>query len=97
MIWHALGISTVVAGLALPALAQIPFADSAALENRIKVIVTGSNIPTIERETALPVQIITREEIERANIQTAAQLVNTISATMSFSGFNEAQALGGKR
>ncbi len=57
---------------------------------------TGSNIPTIERETALPVQIITREEIERANLQTAAQLVNTISAAMSFGAFNEAQALGGR-
>ena len=58
------------------------------------MIVTGSNIPTIERETALPVQTITREEIERANLQTAAQLVNTISAAISFGAFNEAQALG---
>ena len=57
---------------------------------------TGSNIPTLDRETALPVQTITREQIERANIQTAAQLVNTISATMSFGAFNEAQALGGQ-
>ena len=35
------------------------------------------SIPTVERETALPLQVITREEIEHANLQTAAQLVNT--------------------
>ena len=83
-----------LASLGLPAHAQDLASGADSADGRIKVIVTGSNIPTIERETALPVQIITREEIDRANIQTAAQLVNTISATMSYSGFNEAQALG---
>ena len=57
------------------------------------ITVTGSNIPRIDGETSLPVQVITRDEIERANIQTAEQLVNTISATMSFSSANE--TLGG--
>jgi iron complex outermembrane recepter protein len=93
---YAFGTAGTVASLALPALAQDFSAGPEAVESRIKVIVTGSNIPTVERETALPVQIITREEIERANLQTAAQLVNTISAAMSFGAFNEAQALGGQ-
>jgi iron complex outermembrane recepter protein len=93
---NALGTGVVVASLGLPALAQDLTSGTAVGDGRIKLIVTGSNIPTIERETALPVQIITREEIDRANIQTAAQLVNTISATMSYSAFNEAQALGGQ-
>jgi iron complex outermembrane receptor protein len=57
-------------------------------------VVTGTHIPMVEGATALPVQIITREEIERANIQTAAQLVNTISASTSYSSFNEARGLG---
>ena len=61
----------------------------------IKVQVTGSNIPAVERETALPVQIITRDDIERANIQTAAQLTNTISAVVSFGSFTENQAFAG--
>lgn len=60
-----------------------------------KVFVTGSNIPSVERETALPVQVITRADIERANLQTAAQIVNTLSATTSYSAFNESQGLGG--
>jgi iron complex outermembrane receptor protein len=92
----ALLTGVLVAGLLQPALAQDLTSGPESVDARIKVLVTGSNIPTIERETALPVQIITREEIDRANIQTAAQLVNTISATMSYSGFNEAQALGGQ-
>ena len=39
--------------------------DTCALE---KVNVTGSNIPRVEAETALPVQIITREDIARSGV-----------------------------
>src|SRR6185436_12303094 len=67
-------------------------ADSNAATAREKVFVTGSNIPTIDRETAVPVQIITREEIQRANIQTAADLAQTISANVSYGNFTENQA-----
>ena len=66
-----------------------------AADERIKVFVTGSNIPTLDRETAVPVQIITREEIQRANIQTAAELAHTISANVSYGNFTENQALAG--
>ena len=83
--------------LALPATGQDLAGESDAVHALGKIVVTGSYIPTVERETALPVQVITRDEIERANILTAAQLVNTISATMSFSAFNEVQAVGWSR
>ena len=76
--------------------AQIPIAaaqgaDSNATGARSKVFVTGSNIPTIDGETAVPVQIITREDIQRANIQTAAELAQTISANTSYGNFTENQ------
>ena len=90
---RTIALTLALAGSALPVIAQNLAVETDAGDGRTKVIVTGSNIPTIERETALPIQIITREEIERANLQTAAQLVNTISATMSYSAFNEVQAL----
>src|SRR5437773_2123959 len=62
----------------------------------IKLTVTGSNIiPRIEGETALPVQVVTREEIDRANFQTAAELLSTVSANLSFGAFNETQSIGG--
>jgi len=60
-----------------------------------KITVTGTRIPGVERETGLPVQIITRDAIERANIQTAAELVNTVSANVSYGSFTENQAPAG--
>jgi iron complex outermembrane receptor protein len=61
----------------------------------IIVPVTGSNIvPKIEGETSLPVQVITREDIRKAGIQTASDLVNTLSANMSYNAYAETTALG---
>src|SRR5216683_4574817 len=91
---HSLILGAAVAGLTRPAVAQdVAAGGTGAAEGPIKVFVTGSSIPTVAGESALPIQVITRDEIERTNLQTAAQLVNAISATASFGAFNEAQAL----
>ncbi len=64
-----------LAGLAaLPAFAQT---QPTKLE---RVEVTGSSIKRIEGETALPVQVLTREEIARAGVTTAAELLKLIPA-----------------
>ena len=42
--------------------------------------ITGSSIKRIDTETALPVQMITREDIEKMGATTAAELVKNISA-----------------
>ena len=56
---------------------------------------TGSNIvPKIEGESSLPVQVITRDEMQKGGIQTAADLLNTLSANMSFNAYAETTALG---
>lgn len=83
----------VVAGVAWPAAAQDVAGDGSA-ERPLSVLVTGSHLATVEREIGYPVEVITRSEIERANLHTAAQLVATISAAMGFGAFSEAQALG---
>jgi iron complex outermembrane receptor protein len=57
-----------------------------------KVIVTGSHIPRSEAETALPVQVITREEIDRSGVTTVEQLLERIAG--NFNGFNAAQTIG---
>lgn len=44
---------------------------------------------------AVPVQVITRNDIQHANFQTAAQLANTISATASYFTLTENQAIAG--
>ena len=48
-----------------------------------KVIVTGSAIPRTEKETAAPVQTITRKDIERSGLTTVADVVRSISADNS--------------
>lgn len=63
-------------------------AQPSAPETLERVIVTGSNIPRIDGETPLPVQIITREEIERSGVTTAAQLLERVPANIN--GFNDA-------
>jgi iron complex outermembrane receptor protein len=67
-------------------------ADAAAVTLRVDV--TGSNIKRIEGETALPVQVITRDELARGGVQTAQELLARISANQSFGGSNEASGIG---
>ncbi|HVF62492.1 MAG TPA: TonB-dependent receptor plug domain-containing protein, partial [Casimicrobiaceae bacterium] len=49
----------------------------------IRVDVTGSNIRRLEGETALPVQVITREEIDRTGAQNVAELLQYVSSNSS--------------
>ncbi|PWF39395.1 TonB-dependent receptor [Massilia glaciei] len=45
-----------------------------------RVEITGSSIKRIDNETALPVQLIKREDIEKSGVTTAAELLKNISA-----------------
>jgi iron complex outermembrane receptor protein len=66
----AVGVS---AAVALPVHAQE--------EQKIqRVEITGSSIKRIDAETALPVQIIGREDIDKSGVTTAAELLKNISA-----------------
>jgi iron complex outermembrane recepter protein len=47
-----------------------------------KVEITGSAIKQIESETPLPVQVITRDEIDKAGVTTAAELMTRIAANV---------------
>ncbi len=49
----------------------------------IKVDVTGSNIKRVEGEGALPVQVLTKQDIERTGATTAYELLNFVSANNS--------------
>ncbi len=46
-----------------------------------RVIITGSSIKRVENEGALPIQIISREEIDRQGITSAEQLVAALSSS----------------
>ncbi len=72
---HAAAIS-----LALLA-SQAALAQSAEPAKLDRIEITGTSIKRVDAETALPVQIIKREDIERSAVTTAAELLSKISAS----------------
>ena len=65
-------LKALVGSLALLGLATHSFAQVAAEQ---RVTITGSSIKRIASEGALPVQVITRAEIDREGITTAEQMI----------------------
>ncbi len=59
-----------------------------------RVEITGSSIKRIGAETALPVQTITRDEIEKSGVSNVEQLMQTISANSSSGSLTNASASG---
>jgi iron complex outermembrane receptor protein len=72
----AVGMTVLLAGGA-QAQQAAPATGSTQLE---RVTVTGSNIRRVDAETASPVQVITREDIERSGRQTVADVVRLLPA-----------------
>jgi iron complex outermembrane receptor protein len=60
----------------------------------IKVEVTGSNIRRVEGEGALPVQVITRSEIDKSGATNVQELLQTISANTSAGQVVNTQSIG---
>ena len=60
-----------------------------------KVEVTGSSIKRIEGETGLPVQVLTREEIQRTGVSTTEQLLKMVSASSSSGSTSVANTAAG--
>jgi iron complex outermembrane recepter protein len=74
----AIACASPLVALGAPALAE----DADESRGTIKIEVTGSNILRSEAESALPVQVITREEIERSGSTTVAELMSKVSANV---------------
>ena len=68
---------------ALGASHQVHAQTAAPPQKLEKVEITGSSIKQIEGETALPVLVISREEILRTGVATAEELLRSISTTAS--------------
>ena len=81
--------ASAISALGEPVLAQ---QDTMPIVTVNKVTVTGSHIPRSDIETALPVQVITREDIERSGSTTVAELVAKVSANVQ--GFNDQTSVG---
>ncbi|HEX3097392.1 MAG TPA: TonB-dependent receptor [Usitatibacter sp.] len=65
-----------------------------APQQKERIEVTGSSIKRIDAETALPVQIITHEDIERTGASTTEELLKTVTAITGFGSVVVAQANG---
>ena len=72
-----------------PAAAQGQGEPSTVLE---RVVVTGSHIRQTDVESALPVQVLTREDIERSGVTTVEQLLERVPANVN--PFNISQTIG---
>ena len=68
--------ATTILGASHPAFAQ------QEVEKLPRVEITGSSIKRIDAETALPVEVITREAIERSGATTVEQLLSQLSASI---------------
>ena len=88
--WLALACGAPFAWMTSSVVAQ-PEAPSVFLE---KIEVTGSHIARADIESALPVQVITRQELLDGGVQTVQELLDRISANQSFGGFTEALGVG---
>ncbi len=85
-----------LAGMALvatPTFAQVPTNTTADVQQGERVQVTGSSIKRIEGETALPVTVIRREDIDKLGVVSAAELLDRIAANNG-GGYNATLALG---
>ena len=87
---HAIGLvcSSILAAAAQPTCAQ----EAIPSRGAIRIDVTGTNIPRAEGETVLPVQTITREDIERSSSANVAELMSKVSANVG--GFNDQLSIG---
>lgn len=81
------------AGLALGGMLALGAMPTVAQDAQ-RIEITGSSIKRIQGETALPVQIINREDIQRSGVTNVEQLIRTISATTSSQSYVSATASG---
>ena len=65
-----------------------------SLPAQAQVTITGTSIKRVEAEGALPVQTLTRADIERTGVQTTEQLLQTVSAMSSSGQTNTAMGAG---
>jgi iron complex outermembrane receptor protein len=91
MLAAAFGGSLALAGAAAYAQQQEQ-QQEAQKQERIEV--TGSSIKRIDAETALPVQILTREDIKKTGAANVEQLLQTVSAVSSSGGITASSVSG---
>jgi iron complex outermembrane recepter protein len=75
-----------------PSWAQAPAQDAGPAVQRVEI--TGSSIKRVDAETALPVQTVTREQIQTMGVTNTEQLLQNISANSTAGGVTSQQNAG---
>ncbi|HUI98847.1 MAG TPA: TonB-dependent receptor [Usitatibacter sp.] len=88
----ALGVGLAVSAATAPAYAQQDQTQTAQAKEKIEV--TGTSIKRVEGETALPVTVLSRDEIEKSGATTPMELLNYISANNSLGGVALTSTIG---
>src|SRR5690349_25160453 len=87
----AVAVGSALGAIAGELHAQVQTAQPASSE---KIQVTGSNIRRVEGESALPVTVITREEIARTGATSAYELMNFVAANNSLGNVSTSSVIG---
>src|SRR5688572_30097453 len=78
---RAVSLALLSAGLALTRGPLASAEDASAAEEPTEtVIITGSRIRHLETETPVPLQVLTREDLERAGQQNIGDILRSVSA-----------------
>lgn len=88
---QVLGVGIAVTAVSAPVYAQTT-TTSAQTKERIEV--TGTSIKRVEGESALPVTVISREEIEKTGATTPMELLSILSVNNSLGNTNLNQTIG---
>jgi len=89
---QATGVGMTLAAFSVPAAAQTTNQQQAQKVEKIEV--TGSSIRRVEGEGALPVTVISREEIEKSGATNAMELLNLVSANNSLGNVALSSVIG---
>src|SRR5258708_6783838 len=84
----------VIGALGLAAVAPAAWAQQPAPAAKERIEVTGSNIKRVKGETALPVTVITREEIDKSGATNAVELLQLVASNNSFGNATYTSTLG---
>lgn len=81
-------------GLALSAVPAIAQQQQETPQKLERVEITGSSIKRIDAEAAVPVQVLTKEDIQRTGASNVEQLLQTVSAMSSSGGLTASSVSG---
>jgi iron complex outermembrane receptor protein len=89
-----ISVAALIAVGAIATTAQAQSASDATTTQLERVEITGSAIRRLDAETAVPVQVLSKEDIARTGAANVEQLMQTISAVSSNGGFTASSASG---